>query len=205
MLDIKFIRDNAEHVKQKCRNRRVDVYIDELLRLDDARRALVAEADGLRSVRKKTSKTKPLREEMEKMKGVGENLKKLEDELNKIEKNYTELLWKAPNIAAPDTPVGPDESGNVVARSFGEPPKFDFQPKEHWQIGTERGLLDFDSAARVSGARFFYLKGDLVLLQFALIQFALSVATDEKMLSSIAKKNNLNVSTAPFLPVIPPV
>src|SRR3989338_1195617 len=174
MLDIKFIRDNAEHVKQKCRNRRVDVYIDELLRLDDARRALVAEADGLRSVRKKTSKTKPLKEEMEKMKGVGENLKKLEDELNKIEKNYTELLTRVPNMTHPDAPVG-GEKDFAVLETMGEPTKFDFEPKDHEELMSASDLIDFERGTKVAGAKFYFVKNDAVRLNQALIAYGIDV------------------------------
>jgi seryl-tRNA synthetase len=94
---------------------------------------------------------------------------------------------------------------NKILRQVGKAPKFDFQPKEHWQLGRDLGIIDNERAAKVSGSRFTYLKGGAALLEFALIQFAFSVLTNEKILKKIIKTSDLNVKPTPFVPVIPPV
>lgn len=104
-----------------------------------------------------------------------------------------------------DVPVGASEDENVVAKEVGEKPTFDFEPKTHWELSEARGLIDKERAAKVAGSRFAYLKGDLVKLHFALINFAMSVLTDEKILQQIASEANLEVSIKPFTLVMPPL
>ena len=132
-------------------------------------------------------------------------MEKIEPELGNISKEYKSLLYRVPNIYSEDTPVGPDESENKVLKRVGELTKFNFKPKDHIQLGEDLGVIDTASAAKVSGARFNYLKGELALLEFALIQYCFSILTNEKILKEIAKKNNLKVDTKPFVPIIPPV
>jgi seryl-tRNA synthetase len=103
-----------------------------------------------------------------------------------------------------DVPIGASEADNVVVKQWGDKPKFDFEPQNHWQIGQAKGWIDKERATKVAGSRFVYLKGDLVLLEFALWQFALSQLTDEKVLQKIIADNNLKVSAKPFVPVLPP-
>ena len=205
MLDIKYIREHAEEVKKNCENRKIKVDIDRLLELDEKRRAKKTEVDNLRATRNQGSKDKPSEEEITKMRQVGDDIANTEAELKKIEGEYDALILAVPNIASPDTPVGPDESGNIVIRKVGEIPSFDFQPKEHWELGQALGIIDTERATKVSGTRFAYLKGGLAMLEFALVQFALSILTDESILKKIIKKAGLDISATPFVPVIPPV
>src|SRR5690606_17770995 len=97
------------------------------------------------------------------------------EKLKQIMEDWQKLMLEVPNVPSPDTPEGPDESGNVVIRSWGEKKNFDFQPKDHVEIGNNLKIIDNETAAEVAGSRFTYLKGDLVLLQFALINFLFEI------------------------------
>ncbi|MDD2757876.1 MAG: serine--tRNA ligase [Patescibacteria group bacterium] len=205
MLDIKFIRENVDLVKENCVNRKVKVDIDKLLALDESRRENLSKIETLRAERNKKSKGKPTDEEIAKMRTLGESIAKLEAEEKITEEQYSEFLLKVPNMADESTPIGPDESGNKVLRVAGNIPKFDFTPKEHWELGKQLGLIDNEKAGEISGSRFTYIKGNLALLQFALINFALSIVTNEKEIKKIIKKYNLDISSGAFVPVIPPV
>lgn len=167
MLDIKFVRDNQDLVRQAVKNRGKDPrLVDEALALDKKRRDLIAEVDELRAQRNKVSKGN--KEEGLKIK---EELKKLEPEQRKIEEEFEAALKLIPNIPAPDVPVGKDDSENVEVRKVGEPTKFAFEPKDHLALGESLDLIDIERAAKVSGARFGYFKNEAVLLEFALVDY----------------------------------
>lgn len=209
MLDIKFIRENKDAVKKNCELRNTHCDIDRLLELDEKRRKLIVEIGELKE--KKNNLNDEMKNAGDKDKIITEgkkikkDLDKLDPEFDKIEKEYKEILYIVPNVISPDTPIGPDEAENKVIRNWGEIPKFDFQPKEHWELGKNLDIIDIERAVKVSGSRFSYLKGEAALLEFALIQHALSVLTNENTLKEIIKKNNLDVSDRPFIPVVPPV
>ena len=211
MLDIKFIRENEDKVKESCKNRGLECNVDLLLNLDDKRKELVQKIEDLNKkknelndlVQKASGKEKE--DLIEQGKEIKKELDEKEPELENINEEHKRLLYQIPNIYSEDTPIGPDESGNKVIKKVGEIPTFPFQPKEHWQLGEELDLIDMERAGKVSGSRFAYLKGELVLLEFALMQFAFSVLTNEKTLKEIIEKNNLNVEAKPFIPVLPPV
>ncbi|MBU2037200.1 serine--tRNA ligase [Patescibacteria group bacterium] len=212
MLDIKFIRDNKEAVKANATNRGVNVDIDKLLSLDEQRRRIIVQVEALRASQNKASeeiakeKDPAARQaKIDEMKKVKEELGGLEPDFKKIEEEYGKLLMAVPNIALPNVPIGKDENENVPMRQVGKLPEFDFKPKEHWEIGEELDIIDTKRAARVSGARFSYLKGGLALMEFALIQLVFSVVTDENILKKIIKSAKLNIEPKPFIPVIPPV
>ncbi|TAN32964.1 serine--tRNA ligase [Patescibacteria group bacterium] len=205
MLDIKYIRENAEAVKENCANRGVAADIDALLRLDEQRRQTLQQVEQMRAQRKQKSKSKPSDEEIAKMREAGEEIKEVEAELAAIMAKLEEIAYKVPNMVYPGTPIGKDETENKVVRKFANLPKFNFQPKEHWELGEKLGIIDTITATKVSGSRFAYLKGALVKLEFALVQYALDVLTDEKILKKIIKYNKLKVSSKPFLPVVPPM
>jgi seryl-tRNA synthetase len=127
-----------------------------------------------------------------------------ENYLNGTEEQWRTLLNKVPNIPTDDVPVGATEDENVVVKTWGEKPEFDFKIKNHAEIAAAKDWLDKERGAKVAGARFVYLKGDLVMLEFALWQFGLSVLTNQEILQKIIAENNLEVSDKPFIPVIPP-
>lgn len=209
MLDIKFIRENKEKVKEAAKNKNIKVDIDELLKLDEERRGLKKKIDDSRTERNKLAKNVKTSRPDEKTLAEGKKLKEqiagLEKEYNEIEEKYNKLIFAVPNVYSDDTPIGPDESGNKVIKQVGKIPNFKFKPKEHWQLGEELDVIDMARGVKVSGTRFGYLKGELAILEFALVQYAFSVMTDEKILAEIIKDNHLEIEANPFIPVVPPV
>jgi len=175
MLDIKFIRENTKLVKRNTANRLVEVDIDRLLVLDKNRREEEAKLDLLRAERNKASKIKPTPEIIEQMKQVGEEIKKLEEEIEKIEPELKQLLLKVPNLTHKKVKVSNDEDDNPVLEIFKEPTKFDFKPLDHVELAEKHDLIDFDRATKVTGAKFYYYKNELALLEFALIQYVLDI------------------------------
>ena len=186
MLDIKFIRDNPELIKEATRKKGVKFDVDELLAVDERRRHVLQELEAKRAKQNAGSRGGPKAPtELEKLKKLKEGIKILEEEIGHVQKEFDELMLQVPNIPSNDTPVGTDASSNVVIKEVGKKPVFDFEPKEHWQLGQELDVIDTDRASRVSGARFTYLKGALGLIQFALLQYTLSVSTDESLLKKL--------------------
>ena len=206
MLDIKFIRENTKKVKDSIKKRGGSFDIDSLLKLDEKKRKVQTELESISAKKNKASKEinkdnkKKIIAEMKKIDKKGDVLKK---ELKKLEDELKELLYKIPNILANDVPVGKDESENKVFKKVGKPTKFDFEPKDHVELGEKLGVIDIKTAAKVSGARFNYLKGELALLEFALIKYTMDVLTDTKIISDLAK--SAGVSDKTFIPVVPPV
>ena len=176
MLDIKIIRENPEKIKENCKNRLSTVDIDQLLKLDDERREAIAKIDELRAKRNAASKTKPTPEIIAEMKSVGEEIKSLEAKIEPLEAQVRELWLKVPNLTHPDVVVSDNEDDNPVVEIVKEPAKFDFEPLDHVQLAEKMDLIDFDRATKVSGAKFYYLKNELALMEFALIQYALNTA-----------------------------
>ncbi|MDP3043587.1 MAG: serine--tRNA ligase [bacterium] len=176
MLDIKFIRENSDLIKQNCKNRLVNVDIDKLLTLDEKKRKLETEIGELRAKRNIGSKTKPSKAEIKEMKELGEKIKKIEEKLNPISQEIRELMLAIPNLTHPDVRISKNEDDNPVIGTYGKPAKFDFKPLDHAQLAEKNDLIDFERAAKVSGAKFYYLKNELVLMEFALIQYALDAA-----------------------------
>lgn len=212
MLDIHFIRENPELVKKGAKAKRSDVDIDALLKLDETRRRLIGGLEAKRAgqnqagekIAKETDKDAKAKA-VEEMRALKDGMKAAETELAETEAAMHALLLKVPNLPSSDTPVGPDESGNTVIRAVGEPTKFDFDAKDHVALGEALGLIDNETGSAVAGARFTYLKGELVLLQNALYQYALSILTDEGVIKDVAAEAKLDVSSKPFVPVLPPL
>lgn len=176
MLDIKYIRENPDKVKENCKNRLCDVNIDSLLELDNKKRDLVTKIEALQAERNKSSKTKPTPEIIEKMKEIGEEIKRLETELEPVVAEHKEMWYKVPNITHPEVKISQNEDDNPVVETYLEPTKFDFTPLDHEELGKKLDIIDFDRATKVSGAKFYYLKNELAVLEFALIQYALQTA-----------------------------
>lgn len=205
MLDIKFIRNNQEKVREAIKNKNVDLDLDKLLASDERRRHLLSESESLKAEQNKRSKGPQSPVDLEELKALKEKKKLIENELACVQDDFEKLMLQVPNVPSEDTPVGPDESGNKVLRQWGKPKVFDFKPKEHWELGADLDLIDSERAAKVSGARFAYLKRGLALMEFALVQYGFSVLTDEKLLRKIIKKAGLDLKPIPFIPVVPPV
>ena len=205
MLDIKFIRNNIDKVREAIKNKRSALDLDKLLASDERRRHLLSESESLKAEQNKRSKGPQSPVDLEELKALKEKIKLIENELKSVEEEYERLMMTVPNIPTEDTPVGPDESGNKVLKKWGKIKSFDFKPKEHWELGEALDLIDNERGSKVSGARFSYLKRGLVLMEFAIIQYGLSVLTDERLLKKIIKKAGLDVKSTPFIPVLPPV
>ncbi|MES2630913.1 MAG: serine--tRNA ligase [Patescibacteria group bacterium] len=209
MLDIKFIRENADAVQENARQKNYEVNITELLKLDGERRELSQRVDELRERRNAIAASmkggKPEQSAIDEGKQIKVELSEQEGYLNNLEAEVLTLQKKVPNMAASDVPVGASEDENVVAKVIGDPTAFSFEPRNHSEIALQRGWLDKERAAKVAGSRFAYLKGDLVKLQFAIIQFVIDSLSDEKVLAKIAADAGLDVSLKPFTPVLPPL
>jgi seryl-tRNA synthetase len=209
MLDIRFIRENPELVQENARKKGYDVDIAKILELDAAKRSLQQIVDELRERRNanasKLKGGKPDQATIDEGRAIKVELAEKELAFNDVDREFTVLLKKVPNIAADDVPLGASEDENVVAKTVGEPTTFDFEPRNHADIAAERGWLDKERAAKVTGSRFAYIKGDLVRLQFAIVQFVMDTLGDSKVLADIANTASVTVSLTPFTPVLPPL
>ncbi len=178
MLDIKFIRENAELVKTGAKNKNFDVDIDRLIALDDQRRAKLGEIESTRAKRNSIASSIPKasNEERPALIQEGKDLKAtlaaLEEEFEKILPEYNKLLLMVPNVALEEVPVGAGEEDNIVLRHVGEPRKFDFEPKDHEELGISLGILDKERAIKFAGARSYLLRGAGALLEMAVMRLA---------------------------------
>jgi seryl-tRNA synthetase len=177
MLDLKFIRENTELVKQAVANRQTTAPLDEILKLDTERRQKLLELENLRHARKETAREK--RAAAEEGRSLRERIKALEDKVNSLDKQLEELLLQVPNVPHPSVPVGKDENDSPIVRAWGEPKNFDFKPAPHWKLGEALGIIDFERGVKLSGTRFYVLKGLGARLQRAIIAFMLDLHTTE--------------------------
>ncbi len=209
MLDIRFIRENPERVQEAAAQKGYKVNIPELLSADESRRELQARADELRTKRNEISGQmkggKPAPELIEQGKAIKTELAEVEDHLRVVDETYTALLKAVPNMPASDVPVGKSEDENVEVKVVGDIPQFAFTPKNHYEIAEAKGWLDKNRAAKVSGARFAYVMGDLVLLQQAIIQFVMATLSSPDKIKEIAEGTGLDINTKAFVPVLPPL
>jgi len=181
MLDVKFIVNNLDYVKEKLKYRNCTVSLDKIASLYEERRKIVFEVDNLRAEQKSLSKQigfikskggddSELREKISK---VSEMIEKKEEELERIEEDLNSLLLMVPNIPLDDVPQAEDEKGNEVIEYWGEPRKFNFEPLPHWEIGTRLGIMDFEAASKVAGSGFIVMKDKGAKLERAIINFFL--------------------------------
>ena len=192
MLDINFIRQNPDKVKEACKNKGANVDVDKLLELDKKKREVTTELEKLRAEHNQISKnwTKNSEENVKKtidMKSLLATIKENENKLKEIEKDFNNLTSQIPNIPFDDVPVGKDERDNVVIRKVGKIPNFNFKPKDYMEIAENLDLIDIKRAAKTSGTRFSYIKKELVLVHFALVRFGFDFLIKEG-----------------FIPVLPP-
>ena len=180
MLDIKFIRENTERVKKSCENKQVKVDIDKLLKLDKQRRKTMLILDNFRAEKNKANKdivlakdAKSKKKIIAAMRKVDKQSDKAKEKFQKIDAKYNELMLLVPNVYSKDTPIGVEDTDNKEVCKWGKVPKFHFPIKDHIQIGKNLDLIDTEKGVKTSGFRGYYLKNEAVLLQFALMQFAL--------------------------------
>jgi len=211
MLDPRFIREHHQEVIDAAKAKNIALDFKRLFKLDEEKRKTQARAEETRALQRELSSAIPKAAPAVKKKLIADSTKlkeqfvKFDKKLKGIEAELIPLLLAVPNIPLPDVPVGKDESGNQVLRVSGSPTKFDFKPRPHWEIGEGLGVIDNERAAKVSGARFTYLRGKLALLQFALIQFVMRTVTDRAVLETVIHDAKLDVPSTPFIPVVPPV
>ncbi len=184
MLDLKFIREHPNAVREALVKLNDTAPIDEILALDEQRRELLAETDALKHRRNVVSKEIGLMEEkdqalIEEMREVGARIKALDSRLSQVEEELNYLLLLVPNMPDPSVPVGRDESENVLVRTVGEPRQFDFEPLPHWDLGPTLDLIDFERGVKISGTRFYILKGLAARLQRAAITWMIDVHVKE--------------------------
>lgn len=188
MLDIRLIRENPEKVKaaMKTRNKDMDALVDEILDIDKKVRELTQKADALKAQQNAASKDIPrikkeggdISEIMTKMNAIKEEVKVLDAEKAVLAEKQKTMMYEFPNVPSDQTPIGKDDSENVEIRKFGEPRQFDFEPKAHWDIGADLGILDPETAAKVTGTRFHFYKGLGARLERAIISFFLNTHTE---------------------------
>ena len=187
MLEPKIIKDEPEKIRKMLKDRAVDFDFDKMLELGKKRRSLMQETDELRKKRNQMSiaigKAKKSNEDASKllseMGEISKELDDLEQSQKSIESSYTNLAFSIPNMIHKSVPIGPDESANVEVRKWGETPKFDFDIKGHEEIAEKLDILDIQRASKIAGARFYYLKGDLVKLANAITSFAFEFLSEK--------------------------
>ena len=191
MLHIKYIRKNVDAIKQAIIHKNINLDLDQLLELDDQRKAIQTQISETRAKRNDLAqagkKGRPTPEQIETGKQLKADISKLEEKNREIDEAYTALMVKVPTIPSADTPVGKDESENVEVYRWGEPRQFDFKPKSHIELGESLNLLDLERGAKVAGDRGYYVKNEAVSLQLGLMMHALQ---------KLIQKG--------FLPMIPP-
>ena len=187
MLDIKVIRENPERVKaaMKTRNKDMDAYVDAVLAIDAERREITSKTDALKAEQNNASRDIPrIKKEggdisaiMARMNEIKEIIKGNDAQISALEEKQQKIMYEFPNIPNSEIPVGKDDSDNVEIRRWSEPTEFDFEPKAHWDLGAALGILDPETAAKVTGARFHFYKGLGARLERAVINFFLNTHT----------------------------
>ena len=190
MLDINFIRENPQKVKEACKNKNVNVDVDRVLVLDKSKRELMTQMETLKAEQNKISRGGADNQAIfAQAKEIKEKIKAMSPELEKTDEELKKLLLQLPNIPFDDVPVGKDDSENVVLKKVGRPAMQIFhKPKDYMELGADLDLIDTERAGKVAGSRFGYIKGKLALLEFALVKLAMDTVTKEG-----------------FTPIIPPV
>jgi len=182
MIDIQTLRDDPGRLKVKVADKGFDpALVDQALELDEKRRELIAEVESLRAERNKASKERNI----EAGKALKARLQELEPDLGKVETEFADVFNRIPNPALPGVPIGRNEEENVEVRRWGQPREFDFEPKDHLELGAQLGILDFETGAKVVGSQFYYLYGDGALLELALVMFAMDLLQKEGFIPAI--------------------
>jgi len=211
MLDIEFIRTNTDLVKEGARKKKADVDIDRFLELDVKRREVITELGNKRNEQNVASKEIAQADESKRadmiaaVSDIKSAIQEMEATLKPIEEEWTSILMNIPNPPSDAMPEGDSDEDNITIKTWGEKPTFNFEPVDHATLGKKLDIIDLETAAKVSGSRFYYLKGDLVLLQFAIINFTLATLGNEQIIKKLVEEQELDLSTKPFVPMLPPV
>jgi seryl-tRNA synthetase len=182
MLDLKFIRENMRAVEENCKNRGVDADVGLVVELADRRSELIQELNELKQRQNQMAKSigKERDEEararlIEDSRTMKERIPSKETELHEVEERLRDEQLKIPNMTHPDSPIGRDDTENVEIRRSGDIPQFAFEPRDHVELGDLLGIIDFDAGAKTTGSKFYFLRGDAVLLELGLIRYAMDI------------------------------
>jgi seryl-tRNA synthetase len=182
MLDLRFVRENAAAVQENCKNRGVEADVGLVVELADRRSALIGELNELRQLQNQKAKSVGGERDPEarerliaESRVMKHRIPEREAELAEVEGRLREELLKIPNMTHPDAPIGEDDSDNVEIRRWGEIPDFAFDVKDHVELGESSGIIDFDAGAKVAGSKFYFLRGDAVLLELGLVRYAMDI------------------------------
>ena len=207
MIDIQFIRDNKDLVKEKSEQKGYQVDVDRIINLDDQIRSKIPAMEEVLKQRNqlasKFSNSTPSQEQIEQGRSLKDQASSMETELSELKKQLTVILLGVPNMPLSMVPLGLSEDDNQVIKKI-EPNQLNFEAKNHWELAEEDSLIDKTRATKVAGSRFVYLKGGLVRLQFAIINWVMDKLTDEEFIKQLIAENNLSISSKPFVPVLPP-
>ena len=200
LISIELVRNEPDRVRRATDSRGDAAPIDRILELDARRRAVIPEADELRARRNEVSRQLGRMEQrpqelIEEMREVGSRIKDLQSEIRSLEEELHSHLLTVPNLPEEDVPVGADDSDNVVIRTEGEPPTFDFEPLPHWELGERLDIIDFRRGAKLSGSRFYVLKGQGARLQRALIAWMLDLHASDHGYEELYLPNIVNRET----------
>jgi seryl-tRNA synthetase len=209
MLDLRFIRENAAAVQENCENRGVEVDVGLAVELADRRAALIQELNELKHRQNQMAKSTGREQDpdaREKLiaesRAMKDRIPQKEAELAEVEGRLREELLKIPNITHPNAPIGEDDSDNVEVRRWGEIPKFGFDVRDHVELGEYLGIIDFDAGAKVAGSKFYFLRGDAVLLELGLVRYAMDILMErgyEPTLTPDLARDEMLVGTG-FMP-----
>src|ERR687898_2614836 len=184
LLDLRYIRENAAAVQENCRNRGVEADVGLVVELSDRRSALIGELNELRQRQNQMAKSIGREQDSEtrdrliaESRTMKNHIPEREAELAGVEERLREELLKIPNMTHPDAPIGKDDSENVEIRRWGEIPTFAFEPRDHVELGEALGIIDFDAGTKVAGSKFYFLRGDAVLLELGLVRYAMDILT----------------------------
>ena len=206
MIDLDDLRSRPDLYKTAAANKGSSVDIDAILTLDKSRREAIQGIETLRAKRNEIAGQmkggKPDPALIEEGKQVKVQIADKEAALEPINQEFVQLVSEVPNLPSEDTPVGDSEDQNVILKTIGEKPSFDFEPKPHWEM---HSYIEQERAVRISGARFAYLQRGAVRLQFAMNTWAMDILSNREVLASIIKEANLDVPDTPFVPMLPPV
>jgi len=189
MLDIQFLRTHVREAGENAERKGVSIDVAEILKMDEENRQLITKIEKIRAEQKAASRAKPDKKTITKLRQLGDTIGELKIQQREIEIRLQTKMREVPAMVRKNVPIGRDETGNVVVRNVGEIPQFPFPPKDYLTLAVMHDLIDVDRAGKVSGSRFGYLKNEVALLEFALVQYALDVLVRQES----------------FIPVIPPV
>jgi seryl-tRNA synthetase len=182
VLDLRYVRENPEAVAENCRNRGVVADIDLVVKLADRRSGLIQELNELKHQQNQLAKSVGGERDLERRKyliaesrRMKEAIPERETELQTVERRLREEMLKIPNMTHPDSPIGKDDTENVELKRVGEIPTFDFEPRDHVELGEALGIIDFEAGTKVAGSKFYFLRADAVLLELGLVRYALDM------------------------------